>query len=58
MANTACYLGLFLVPLAIPHLLAASSWAGVWLVSGLVPLFVRPLFPRPVGGQRVSPRTA
>ncbi len=58
MANTACYLGLFLVPLAIPHLLAASSWAGVWFVSGLVPLFVRPLFPRPSTGRPASQRTA
>lgn len=48
MANSIVYVGLFLVPLAIPHLLAASSWAGVWLVAGLIALATYPLFPRPV----------
>lgn len=49
MANTIVYIGLFVVPFALPHLLAASSWAVVWLVAGLVPLAVYPLFPRPAG---------
>ena len=47
MANTIVYIGLFLVPLLLPHLLAASSWAFVWFVAGLVSLAVYPLFPRP-----------
>lgn len=46
MANTIVYIGLFIVPLLLPHLLAASSWAVVWLVAGLVALGVYPLFPR------------
>jgi MFS family permease len=50
MANTIVYVGLFLVPLMLPHLLAASSWAAVWLVAGLVSLAVYPLFPRPLHG--------
>ncbi|WP_206956415.1 MFS transporter [Trinickia acidisoli] len=47
MANTAVYIGLFLVPLLLPHLLAASSWTVVWFVAGFVALLVYPLFPRP-----------
>jgi hypothetical protein len=47
MGNTVVYAGLFLAPLAIPHLLAASSWAGVWWAAGLLALGVYPLFPRP-----------
>lgn len=47
MANTAVYVGLFLTPIAIPHLLAASSWPVVWWLAGLVALAARPLFPKP-----------
>ena len=47
MANTAVYAGLFITPLAIPHVLAAGSWATVWLVAGLCALCAFPLFPRP-----------
>jgi MFS family permease len=47
MANTVVYAGLFIAPTVIPHLLAASSWAGVWLAAGIVALIVYPLFPRP-----------
>lgn len=47
MANTVVYAGLFIAPAAIPHLLAASSWAGVWLAGGVVALVALPLFPRP-----------
>ncbi len=50
MANTIVYVGLFLVPLLLPHMLAATSWATVWFVAGLVSLAVYPLFPRPVRG--------
>lgn len=48
MANTTVYIGLFLVPLLLPHLLAASSWKVVWFVAGAIALTVYPLFPRPV----------
>jgi MFS family permease len=47
MANTIVYLGLFVTPIAIPPLLAASSWAGVWGVAGLCALLTYPLFPKP-----------
>lgn len=47
MANTAVYAGLFLTPIAIPHLLAASNWPVVWWLAGLVALVARPLFPKP-----------
>ena len=46
MANTAVYVGLFLTPIAIPHLLAASSWPVVWWLAGLVALLTWPLFPK------------
>jgi predicted MFS family arabinose efflux permease len=46
MANTAVYVGLFLTPMAIPHLLAASSWPIVWWLAGLVALCTWPLFPK------------
>jgi hypothetical protein len=46
MANTIVYVGLFLVPLSLPHLLAASSWTMVWFAAGFVALGVYPLFPR------------
>ncbi|MCX7293189.1 MFS transporter [Janthinobacterium sp.] len=46
MANTAVYVGLFLTPIAIPHLLAASNWPVVWWLAGLVALAARPLFPK------------
>ncbi|SAK64587.1 major facilitator transporter [Caballeronia arationis] len=47
MANTAVYAGLFVTPLAIPHLLAAGSWGAVWFVAGLCALGAYPLFPKP-----------
>ena len=52
MTNTAVYLGLFLTPLCIPHLLAIGSWGVVWLVAAACALVAYPLFPRPVA--RVS----
>lgn len=48
MTNALVYAGLFLVPLGLAHLLAATSWTLVWFVAGLTPLLVRPLFPRPL----------
>jgi sugar phosphate permease len=46
LCNTLVYLSLFLAPLSIPHVLAATSWAGVWLFAGLVALATWPMFPR------------
>lgn len=47
MANALVYAGLFLVPLLLPHLLAATSWTLVWFIGGLIALAVYPLFPQP-----------
>ncbi|MPV60531.1 MFS transporter [Burkholderia sp. HI2761] len=44
MANTIVYLGLFATPLAIPPLLAASSWSVVWLAAALIAGATYPLF--------------
>jgi MFS family permease len=48
MVNTAVYLGLFLTPLSIPHLLAIGSWGVVWIVAAVCALCAYPLFPKPV----------
>ncbi|MDR5851421.1 MFS transporter, partial [Caballeronia sp. LZ003] len=47
MTNTAVYVGLFVTPLVIPHVLAATSWPGVWLLAGVCALLAWPLFPKP-----------
>ncbi|WP_454694159.1 MFS transporter [Achromobacter aegrifaciens] len=46
MANSCCYLGLFLTPAAIPQLVAATSWPVVWGLAGLCMLAALPLLPR------------
>jgi MFS family permease len=46
MANTVVYLGLFTTPLAIPPLLACSSWGVVWLATAVCACATYPLFPR------------
>ncbi|QQK02390.1 MFS transporter [Burkholderia sp. Bp9017] len=46
MANTIVYLGLFATPLAIPPLLAASSWSVVWLAAAAIAGATYPLFAR------------
>jgi MFS family permease len=48
MVNTGVYLGLFLTPVCIPHLLAIGSWGVVWLVAAVCALVAYPLFPKPV----------
>lgn len=48
MANSCVYLGLFLTPLAIPHVVAASSWPVAWGIAGLCMLAALPLLPKPV----------
>jgi len=46
IVNTAVYASLFAVPLAIPHILAATSWSGIWGLAGLCALITYPVFPR------------
>lgn len=50
LANTCVYLGLFLTPLALPHLVAVSSWPLAWLVAGAAMLTALPLLPRAARG--------
>lgn len=47
LANTCVYLGLFLTPLALPRLVALTSWPLAWLAAGGCMLVVLPLLPRP-----------
>jgi predicted MFS family arabinose efflux permease len=49
MTNTIVYLGLFLTPLSIPHLVAGGSWSLVWLAAAACALITYPLFPKPAG---------
>jgi MFS family permease len=51
MANSCVYLGLFLTPLAIPHVVAASSWPAAWVLAGALMLAALPLLPRPAHRQ-------
>jgi nitrate/nitrite transporter NarK len=46
MVNTGVYASLFVVPLAIPHVLVLTSWSGMWGLAGLCALITYPLFPR------------
>nr|WP_061145300.1 MFS transporter [Caballeronia arvi] len=47
MGNTAAFASFFLTPLVLPHVLAASSWAIVWLAAGVCASFAFWLFPEP-----------
>ncbi|WP_255594051.1 MFS transporter [Achromobacter sp. ES-001] len=46
MANSCVYLGLFLTPVALPHVVAASSWPAAWVLAGVAMLAALPLLPR------------
>lgn len=46
MANSCVYLVLFATPLAIAHIVAASSWSVAWLIAGSCMLAALPLLPR------------
>lgn len=46
MANSCVYLVLFATPLAIAHIVAASSWPVAWLIAGSCMLAALPLLPR------------
>jgi MFS family permease len=47
MANSCVYIGLFLTPAALPHIVAATSWPLAWVLAGLCMLAALPLLPRP-----------
>ncbi|MEX3930600.1 MFS transporter [Paraburkholderia phymatum] len=47
MGNTCAFMTLFVTPLAIPPLLAATSWPAVWAIASVCALFALPVFPRP-----------
>ncbi|BFG72324.1 MFS transporter [Paraburkholderia terrae] len=48
MGNTCAFMTLFVTPLAIPPLLAATSWPAVWAIASVCALIALPVFPRPV----------
>lgn len=56
MANSCVYLGLFLTPLAIPHVVAASSWPLTWVIAGVCMLAALPLLPRPARAPKTLER--
>lgn len=47
LANTLVFVGFFLVPLSIPHLLAATSWAGIWMAAAACALIAWPILLKP-----------
>ncbi|MGX7001884.1 MFS transporter [Caballeronia sp. KNU42] len=58
MVNTGVYLGLFLTPVCIPHLLAIGSWGVVWLAAAVCALVAYPLFPKPVMSVKLGARVS
>jgi len=57
MGNTGAFMALFITPLAIPHLLAATSWPAVWAIASVCALLAFPVFPRPLRISRYTTRT-
>jgi MFS family permease len=47
LANSFVFVAFFLVPIAIPGLLAVASWTGVWLAAAVCALIAWPIFLRP-----------
>lgn len=47
LANTLVFVGFFLVPLSIPHLLAATSWTGIWMAATACALVAWPILLKP-----------
>jgi MFS family permease len=47
LANSFVFVAFFLVPIAIPGLLAVASWTGVWLAASACALIAWPIFLRP-----------
>jgi MFS family permease len=56
MGNTCAFMTLFVTPLVIPPLLAATSWPVVWAVASLCALLALPVFPRPPRAVRYGTR--
>jgi MFS family permease len=56
MGNTCAFTTLFVTPLAIPPLLAATSWPAVWAIASVCALIALPVFPRPPRAARCSSR--
>ncbi|ALL63100.1 Permeases of the major facilitator superfamily [Paraburkholderia caribensis MBA4] len=56
MGNTCAFMTLFVTPLAIPTLLAATSWPAVWAIASVCALIALPIFPRPVRTARYASR--
>ncbi|WP_227244293.1 MFS transporter [Paraburkholderia caribensis] len=56
MGNTCAFMTLFVTPLAIPPLLAATSWPAVWAIASVCALIALPIFPRPVRTVRYASR--
>ncbi|MEM5341775.1 MFS transporter [Paraburkholderia azotifigens] len=56
MGNTCAFLTLFITPLVIPPLLAATSWPLVWAIACLCALLALPVFPRPLRAARYGAR--
>jgi MFS family permease len=56
MVNTGVYLGLFLTPVCIPHLLEIGSWGVVWIAAAVCALVAYPLFPKPVKSVKLVAR--
>lgn len=54
MANTSVFAMCFLTPLAIPHILAHSSWSGVWLVGSICAVIALQFFPKPAQETRTE----
>jgi len=48
LANSFVFVAFFLVPIAIPGLLAVGSWTGVWLSAAICALIAWPIFLRPL----------
>ncbi|RJG46044.1 MULTISPECIES: MFS transporter [unclassified Mesorhizobium] len=51
LANSFVFIAFFLVPIAIPWLLAFLSWAGVWLCAAVCALVAWPIFLPPAAGR-------
>ncbi|WP_346779153.1 MFS transporter [Burkholderia sp. Ac-20365] len=56
MGNTCAFMTLFVTPLAIPPLLAATSWPAVWAIASLCALLALPVFPKPLRTTRYASR--
>jgi len=56
MGNTCAFMTLFVTPLVIPPLLAATSWPAVWAIGSVCALIALPVFPRPVRTARYASR--